>query len=58
MLELFDVTANGNDRFVAPAMAKPLHDALFGGQPVAQTLWCAAQTVEPGLLPRALHAYF
>ncbi|MFN8027146.1 MAG: thioesterase family protein [Acidimicrobiia bacterium] len=58
MLELFDVTARGGDRFVAPGMAKPLHDALFGGQAVAQSLWCAGLTVDAGLLPRSLHAYF
>lgn len=58
MLELFDVTACGNDRFVAPGMAKPLHDALFGGQAVAQSLWCAGLTVDAGLLPRSLHASF
>lgn len=58
MLELFDVTATGFDRFVAPAMAQPLHDALFGGQAVAQSLWCAGLTVDSGLLPRSLHAYF
>jgi acyl-CoA thioesterase-2 len=58
VLELFDVQATGFDRFVAPAMAKPLHDALFGGQAVSQSLWCAGLTVEPGLLPRSLHAYF
>lgn len=58
VLELFDVTACGADRFVAPPMAKPLSDALFGGQAVAQSLWCAGLTVEPGMLPRSLHAYF
>jgi acyl-CoA thioesterase-2 len=58
VLELFDVTARGRDRFVAPAMAKPLHDALFGGQAVAQSLWCAALTVDAGMLPRSLHACF
>jgi acyl-CoA thioesterase-2 len=58
VLELFDVGAIGDDRFVAPAMAKPLHDALFGGQAVAQSLWCAGLTVDDGLLPRSLHACF
>ena len=58
MLELFDVTETAADRFVAPTMAKPLHDALFGGQAVAQSLWCAGLTVEDGLLPWSLHASF
>jgi acyl-CoA thioesterase II len=58
VLELFDVSETAPDRFVAPGMAKPLHDALFGGQAVAQSLWCAGLTVEDGLLPWSLHAYF
>lgn len=58
MLELFDVTTAAPDRFVAPGMVRPLHDALFGGQAVAQSLWCAGLTVETGLLPRSLHGYF
>ena len=58
MLELLDVRETAPDRFVAPGMAKPLHDALFGGQAVAQSLWCAGLTVDDGLLPWSLHAYF
>jgi len=58
VLELFDVSEIATDRFVAPAMAKPLHEALFGGQAVAQSLWCAGLTVDDGLLPWSLHAYF
>jgi acyl-CoA thioesterase-2 len=31
---------------------------IYGGQVVAQALWSAAQTVEDGVWPHSLHAYF
>ena len=43
MLELFDVRETAPDRFVAPGMAKPLHDALFGGQ---ASVWTALRMRE------------
>ncbi len=55
--ELFDLSPHGADTFVGTGPLYPW-GGLFGGHIVAQALRAASLTVEDGLLPHSLRAYF
>ena len=55
---LFDLTEDGGDRFVFPALASSSRDRIFGGQVIAQAMVAAARTVDPAKQVHSLHAYF
>lgn len=54
---LFDLSPHGADTFVGTGLRYPW-GGLYGGHIVAQALRAASLTVEPGLLPHSLRAYF
>lgn len=54
---LFDLSSHGTDVYVGEGHRYPW-GGLYGGHIVAQALRAAANTVEPGLLPHSLRAYF
>lgn len=55
--ELFDLSSHGIDVFVGRGLSYPW-GGLYGGHIVAQALRAAANTVDEGLLPHSLRAYF
>jgi acyl-CoA thioesterase-2 len=55
--ELFDLSSHGTDVFVGQGLSYPW-GGLYGGHIVAQALRAAANTVDAGLLPHSLRAYF
>jgi acyl-CoA thioesterase II len=55
--ELFDLSPHGADTYVGTGPRYPW-GGLYGGHIVAQALRAAANTVEDGLLPHSLRAYF
>ncbi len=55
--ELFDLSSHGTDVFVGQGLSYHW-GGLYGGHIVAQALRAAANTVEDGLLPHSLRAYF
>ena len=55
--DIFHLEPHGADTFVGTGPRYPW-GGLFGGQIVAQALQAAAHTVEPGLRPHSLRAYF
>src|SRR5215218_1420237 len=54
---LFDLESHGPDTFVGRGPQYPW-GGLYGGQIVAQALRAAAATVDGGLQPHSLRAYF
>ncbi|MFN2402198.1 MAG: acyl-CoA thioesterase [Candidatus Binatia bacterium] len=54
---LFNLSAHGSDVHVGEGLSYPW-GGLYGGHIVAQALRAAAVTVEAGLLPHSLRAYF
>lgn len=57
LTELFNLEAHEPDVFVGFGPRYPW-GGLYGGQVVAQALWAAAATVETGMVPHSLRAYF
>ena len=57
VLERLDVTADGQDAFLAEAI-KHGGPRLFGGLVAGQAMIAASRTVERALSPHSLHAYF
>lgn len=57
LAELFDLASHGPDVYVGEGLSYPW-GGLYGGHIVAQALRAAANTVEAGLLPHSLRAYF
>jgi acyl-CoA thioesterase II len=57
LVHLFDLEPHGPDTFVGAGPQYPW-GGLFGGQIVAQALRAATATVDDGLLPHSLRAYF
>jgi acyl-CoA thioesterase II len=55
--QFFDLAAHGPDTFVGTGPRYPW-GGLFGGHIVAQALQAAALTVEEGMTPHSLRAYF
>lgn len=55
--QLFALEPHGPDTFVGAGRQYPW-GGLYGGHIVAQALWAAAETVEPGMEPHSLRAYF
>ncbi len=54
---LFNLSAHGADVYVGEGLSYPW-GGLYGGHIVAQALRAAANTVDDGLLPHSLRAYF
>ena len=54
---LFGLTPHGIDTFVGEGFPYPW-GGLYGGHIVAQSLQAASQTIEEGLLPHSVRAYF
>jgi acyl-CoA thioesterase-2 len=57
LVELLSLEPHGPDTFVGQGLAYPW-GGLYGGHIVAQALRAAAATVEEGLYPHSLRAYF
>ena len=55
--ELFDLTSHNGDVYVGQGLEYPW-GGLYGGHIVAQALRAAAFTIEDGMLPHSIRAYF
>ena len=55
--ELFDLTSHNGDVYVGQGLEYPW-GGLYGGHIVAQALRAAAFTIEDGMLPHSVRAYF
>lgn len=58
LMDTFNLTADGSDEFIFPALESTVRDRIFGGQVIAQALVAADHTVENEKSIHSLHSYF
>ena len=58
LTKTFQLTDDGEDEFLYPALAKTARERVFGGQVIAQAMVAADQTVGDGKAIHSLHSYF
>ncbi len=56
--DLFDLALVAPDTYEVAGSPNYPWGRVYGGQVIAQGLWAAGQTVEPGYRPHSVHAYF
>ncbi len=58
LLRTFDLTNEGEDEFIFPALSSTARERIFGGQVIAQAIVAADRTVDDEKHIHSLHSYF